>query len=205
MGTTRQTPSEVLPGQVRRIRRLRGWTQREFADELDRTAPEAKLTRGAVAKIESGSRGVTLDELFVLAAALNVSPTYLLTPEEDTTEVAVADGFNWAAGWVRQWLQGSTPLPPTADQDAYFSVAPARERRRHRVGLHPACLELHVLRAAVEEAVDRAHPEAADTNPRQFPQEHADYLRQEAERVSAYVRLLADEVERDAATQQTED
>ena len=65
---------------VRSLRAERGWSARQLAEECDR-AGGTSLTRGTIAKIESGGRKhVTAEELAVLAQVLQVSPTDLLTP-----------------------------------------------------------------------------------------------------------------------------
>jgi transcriptional regulator with XRE-family HTH domain len=63
---------------VRALRALRRWSARQLAEKCI-SAGAPSLTRGTIAKIESGSRkSVTADELAVLAHVLEVSPSTLL-------------------------------------------------------------------------------------------------------------------------------
>ena len=63
---------------VRRLRHELGWSAQRLAEECARLGGQA-LTRGTIAKIESGVRkSITTDELVVLADALQVDPAELL-------------------------------------------------------------------------------------------------------------------------------
>jgi tetratricopeptide (TPR) repeat protein/transcriptional regulator with XRE-family HTH domain len=65
---------------VRVLRAQRRWSARQLAERCAQ-AGSGSLTRGAIAKIESGGRKhVTADELAVLAEVLEVSPSVLLAP-----------------------------------------------------------------------------------------------------------------------------
>ena len=67
-----------------------------------------ELNRDVIANIESGRRrSVTVDEVFVLAAALGVSPGYLLGMDDD----AVGDGF--VVRRVGTAVEVDTALPVT--------------------------------------------------------------------------------------------
>lgn len=66
---------------VRQLRQERGWSARELAEECDR-AGAGSLTRSAIAKIESGTRKLQVEEVPVLARVLGVSPASLLEPPE---------------------------------------------------------------------------------------------------------------------------
>jgi len=73
MSATRQ-----IADRVRDLRSARRWSARRLAEECAR-AGSTSLTRGTIAKIESGVRKyVTADELAVLAQVLLVSPAELL-------------------------------------------------------------------------------------------------------------------------------
>jgi transcriptional regulator with XRE-family HTH domain len=79
---------------VRSLRAQRRWSARQLAEECAR-AGATSLTRGTIAKIESGGRKyVTADELAVLARVLGVSPSALLT--SGAAPVASADSRFWA-------------------------------------------------------------------------------------------------------------
>ncbi|MGV9364729.1 VMAP-C domain-containing protein [Amycolatopsis sp. NPDC003731] len=84
--------ARLVAAHVRRLRRERGWT----ADRLARACAEAgqpALTRGTIAKIESGVRKtVTADEIAVLAKALEVTPAELLAPGDEDQRPPAAAG-----------------------------------------------------------------------------------------------------------------
>lgn len=72
-------PSEHLRRNIAELRKRYGWSQRELAswlgDELGR-----ELNRSAYAKMELGSRQVTVDEAFALASVFRVSVDTLAAP-----------------------------------------------------------------------------------------------------------------------------
>lgn len=116
--------SEAVGQQVAQARLRRGWTQQRLGDQLRAVDPNTKLNRAAVAKIESGVRGVTLDEVVLLAAALHVPPVALLLPlgTDDAVRVTsemdlgVLSALGWFVGdkplWDDEdgWLEGVRPL-----------------------------------------------------------------------------------------------
>jgi transcriptional regulator with XRE-family HTH domain len=157
------TPSSYVAAQVKNIRIRRRWSQQKLADRLRELFSEpppwvARLepndprahtptaselptktwTQSRVAKLERGAlKQITVDDLFELALALDVSPLYLLTPalephEESEREerwsllhpqkddvFKVALGHPLYAGTlsrspheVRQWIRGVKPLLP---------------------------------------------------------------------------------------------
>jgi transcriptional regulator with XRE-family HTH domain len=116
-------PSETVGKQVARARDRRGWSQQKFADRLKELDPDTTLNRAAVAKIESGVRGVTLDEVVFLAVALSVPPVALMLPigtEEwvllsPSTEVDIFRALDWFCaeaplGDEDGWLEGVQPV-----------------------------------------------------------------------------------------------
>ncbi len=72
-----QSPTSEVAGRVRQLRDQRGLSARELADRCI-AAGQPSLTRSAIAKIESGLRFITLDELAALAQALQIAPHDLL-------------------------------------------------------------------------------------------------------------------------------
>lgn len=76
------------------------------------------LTRSRIANLETGRREVAVADLLVLAAALGVSPAWLLAPAggygDDTTEVLPNTGIPTATayGWLTGRVQGP-PVPET--------------------------------------------------------------------------------------------
>jgi transcriptional regulator with XRE-family HTH domain len=110
------TPSDVVAARVHQVRKRRGWTVADLAARCAEIgAPE--LTTHALYKLEQREsasrrpRPVTVDELLVLSAALNVAPVSLLVQPDDSdqpyavTATVTADRFG-----VRAWIRGVGPL-----------------------------------------------------------------------------------------------
>ena len=74
----------VLAHNVKRLRELKGWSQRDLASESDVSQP-------FISKIESGSKDVTSKVLIRIATALGVSVAELLE-EEPATKPTGTDG-----------------------------------------------------------------------------------------------------------------
>jgi transcriptional regulator with XRE-family HTH domain len=69
-----------------------------------------ELNRWLITNIETGRReSISVDELYVLARALDVSPIHLLTPYDDQ-EVFVTPVEQHPSQRVRQWVTGQQPL-----------------------------------------------------------------------------------------------
>ena len=69
-------PKEILALNVRRIRKSTGLSQEELADR-------AGLHRTYISSIERAERNISLENIFLLAAALGVEPGDLLKPVKD--------------------------------------------------------------------------------------------------------------------------
>lgn len=67
---------EHVAATVGRLRRDRGWEQRELAERV--TVVGRPMSSSLISKIESGARRVDVDDLVALAAALEVSPALLV-------------------------------------------------------------------------------------------------------------------------------
>src|ERR1035438_2075314 len=89
---TNVSVTRQVADQIRSLRAQRRWSARQLA-EVCAGAGGTSLTRGTIAKIESGSRKyVTADELTVLAQAFDVSPSALLSAVPSAFEPAVPEG-----------------------------------------------------------------------------------------------------------------
>lgn len=115
------TPTELFARRLRELRKRRDWSARQLADRIAELDPGSKLTRGTLAKIESGSRGVWLDEVFVIAAALGVAPRWLTGSRPDETW-RVRQGASVVATThdVWRWEEGAEPLPHANPGDRRF-------------------------------------------------------------------------------------
>ncbi|MDP8927671.1 MAG: helix-turn-helix domain-containing protein [Actinomycetota bacterium] len=108
---------------IRELRTDRGWSARELAaacaDVLGAdpasTGAAALASRDVIANIENGRRTtISVEELLVLAAVLDVAPVHLLVPVSADYGLQVGR-WGVAAPLARQWVRGQRPLP---SQDA---------------------------------------------------------------------------------------
>lgn len=120
------TPSAIVARRIRELREGRGWSAARLAERCAE-AGMPQLTRSVLANLESGRRsgGVTLEEAFTLAHALDVAPIYLFLPV-DATMVEVTPRWAVGAGIAREWVRGRFPLPDQ-DADRYWTRRPERE------------------------------------------------------------------------------
>ncbi|QFS93534.1 hypothetical protein FIV07_22475 [Mycobacterium sp. THAF192] len=184
---------KVIGDNIERVRRARGLTVRDLSARLKDYG--LALSPSGVSDVENATRKVAVDELLVLAIALNTSVIDLLTPH-DGQSLSVAEGVEpLQPEWLEGWLQGETPWPATGDkavQEEYFSTASEARKLKHRIGLRPEIHELAALRSAVAAAIDGPGP----FNETEDPEVLATQLRDQLERVQMYVKLLADNLER---------
>jgi transcriptional regulator with XRE-family HTH domain len=121
---------ESVAAAIAAHRQRRGWDQRHLAEQVSKAG--RPMSASVLGKIESGARRVDVDDLVVLAAALDVPPAQLL-PGNDA---AVSDPFEAAAepGAVRarviedlETLGDLEALDPTAPTLAAIAVRLATE------------------------------------------------------------------------------
>ncbi len=111
--------------------------------------------------------------------------------------MTVADGVeSLQSGWLESWLSGRTPWPPDPTNKAYvdqfFATATEDRKRQQRTWMPPEMQEIGTLRDAVAGAIDGP----SELNEVDDPKLMADYLRNTLGRVDAYVKLLADRLEK---------
>jgi transcriptional regulator with XRE-family HTH domain len=122
------TPPQVFGRRVREVRESRGLKQGELAKLV-------RIDRTTLNKIERGSRGdVSITQLFSFAAALRISPLFLVTPHDGSEPLSVTPTLELTAAEARAWIRGG-PLPG-ADVDPldYFLDLP-RDEQRHLLAL----------------------------------------------------------------------
>lgn len=114
---TSKSASELVAERVKEIRQQRGWSAEQLAARCaELGAPE--ITRSVIANIETGRRDkdgrrrrdVTVEELLVLAYALDAYPPDLLSKDGRETIAVTADTEVPATG-VIQWIRGFWPSP----------------------------------------------------------------------------------------------
>lgn len=157
MASIQGEPGRTLQQQLAVVRRARGLSQQGLArrtEELGR-----RILASSIAKIETGERRVDVDDLFVLAAALNVTPLRLVLPDDAGTESTFAVTPTTAtSGWVAwDWARGNASLSSADEEggsdeaaDAYFAVLPRQLRWADQ---HPALRAVEQLRGKVSRVV----------------------------------------------------
>lgn len=120
------TPTEVVAARVRELRERQGWSGRELAERCQAAGGAgAGLDRSVIANLENGRRrSVSIDEVLVLAAVLNVAPVHLFVPVEEAA--VLVGGWTLGAGRVREWVRGRYPLP-SQDSKRYRTEVPDEE------------------------------------------------------------------------------
>jgi transcriptional regulator with XRE-family HTH domain len=100
-------PSAVFATRLRETRVAHGLSQAELARQMrERGQP---MSKAAVLRIESGERGLSLDEALAFAWVLNAAPAHLLSPPEGEYVMLTADGGVDGSG-LRNWLLFGDPL-----------------------------------------------------------------------------------------------
>jgi transcriptional regulator with XRE-family HTH domain len=107
---------EVISERVRHYREGQGLRQEDLAQ---RTADFGHpINRVSIAKIEKGGTradNLSLVDLLVLSAALNVPPTLLFLPLGRAAEVAITSAFSIPPPLALDWLNGTANLPANHD------------------------------------------------------------------------------------------
>jgi len=197
---------------LREIRNARGGLPQSQLALTMREELGVPMDRAVLANLEASRRqSITVEQLFGLAVALNVSPTNLLLPTEDGAEYAVTPKVRTSVWHVRAWLHEDGPLPGVRysgdyerDAEDFFRFSTPRTRRERRIGRDPIMFALDGLLTHVRAALDRKSPDRLRDDVR-FPRLMAEALRREAQRLNAYVNLLADELEQEADAQEGSD
>ncbi|MEV4416675.1 pentapeptide repeat-containing protein [Catellatospora sp. NPDC049609] len=87
----RHVDARTVGSRIRQLRKERGWSAQQLADECARLGMES-LSRSTIAKIESSSRArVTLEEVTVLARAFRITPDELLAEQQRLTILHLSD------------------------------------------------------------------------------------------------------------------
>lgn len=105
---------EVIAGEVKRHRQRRGLSAQQLADACARLG--LPIQRSVLANLESGRRAnLSVPELLVLAAALNVAPVLLVFPVGSQELSEFRPGMKVDTWRAAQWFggQGEDPTPTT--------------------------------------------------------------------------------------------
>lgn len=129
-------PSEVLARRLKDLRKRRGWSLQQLAEECAAAGAD-RLTENAIENIEHGRRDkggrrrrdLTVEEWLVLAYVLDVAPIHLLIPidaDESTPYQVVPKGGPSSAIHVRAWIRGLEPIG-LVNPKLYFAEVPDEE------------------------------------------------------------------------------
>jgi transcriptional regulator with XRE-family HTH domain len=149
-------PSEVFARRVREVRERQRWSQDDLARRLGELG--LPMDRAQVARIERMDRKVSINEVFIIALALNVAPVHLLVPVTSfEPEVLLAPKLAVTPRLARQWLRGQTALGEE-DARSYFAEISDDEWSAHQKPGINVVLQLaqQLVHAVVDEDRDRA-------------------------------------------------
>ena len=110
-----ESPKNVFARRMRRYREKRRWSQEDLAQEL--TVAGWKVDRAQLARIESGDRGLSLDEALRIAWVLSVPPALLYLPLGDADEVAITPNEKMQPIQALQWVTGDVNSSPGIVRD----------------------------------------------------------------------------------------
>lgn len=102
-------PSAVVARRVREHRALHGYTQATLVERLEKNFGW-RVDRSVIARVESGERVVSVDELFMLAAVLDTSPSLLLTPADESELMSPTPWRPMTSNRVRGWIADEVRL-----------------------------------------------------------------------------------------------
>src|SRR3954469_2213572 len=110
-GAAMKTPDQTTRERIRQLRKRHDWTQQDLADALNRIG--AQTDRAAVAKVELGKRGLSLDEMLQYALVLDVAPVHLIVPIDDDERLMLGANFvDCTPAELRAWIRGERPFHP---------------------------------------------------------------------------------------------
>jgi transcriptional regulator with XRE-family HTH domain len=125
--------SGVVGRQVKAAREQLHLSQADLAKRLDELGLPAH--QATVARLETGGRRISVDDVLALAAALGVSPLYLLTASYTHETVRVTPKHEAGPAQMRRWVAGQVQLPGL-DEESFFELVPDEERiARQRRGI----------------------------------------------------------------------
>ncbi|WP_197415459.1 helix-turn-helix transcriptional regulator [Mycobacterium sp. IS-1590] len=177
---------ETLGHNLRRIRNLRELTVRDLSARLK--ALGLSLSPSGVSEVENAVRKVGIDELLIIAMALNTSIIELVSPQNWTTKLQVAKGAEpIRTDRLRAWIKGEAPWSKAVDVDEFLEAATEYQRQEHAITARPDIAAITFLRALAMEDVECMGYIAE-------PEPVAAALRRQSAKVSSYMELLADEV-----------
>ncbi|GAB3995294.1 hypothetical protein GCM10029992_12170 [Glycomyces albus] len=181
--------AEHVAENVRRIRTARGLSTNQLSALLARAGHP--IAQSSISNIEAGRRRVDVDDLVALAVALDVNPSALLLPFNESGSIDLTGGGTVAAKTVWEWADGERPLrmPGTrteqTEQWARF-LRLARPASRRQIGMERIAREL----TASYEAIRSANRTSENIDQEAERIEQTPWLREDPKVVKALVEAL---------------
>ena len=105
-----QSPEQTFSQRLREAREAQGISQRQMVDRLAELG--LATNQAAIARIERGTRKVSLDEAVAISAALDVALVNLFLPIEGDEPVQLTPALTVDPDKARRWARGGVPLNP---------------------------------------------------------------------------------------------
>ncbi|GAA2522881.1 hypothetical protein GCM10010201_21320 [Pilimelia columellifera subsp. columellifera] len=105
--------SDLIAATIKRLRAARGMTVKDLAARCEQLGG-VELTANVLTNVEVRRRDVGVEELLILALALDVPPFYLLTPPPDFGDLQVTSTVAVAPEIAGRWIVGRQPLPQSS-------------------------------------------------------------------------------------------
>lgn len=109
-----ETPSQTFARRLKRFRERRGWTQDILAGELSNVG--WRVDRAQIAKIEAGTRKISLDEAVTIGWAFGLPPALLYLPLGESQHVAIAPEVIVHPDLARKWIAGTEPATDSSQR-----------------------------------------------------------------------------------------
>lgn len=160
-----KAPADAVRQRVKELRLAHGWSARELAERCA-AAGAPHLDRDVLANLEGGRRrGITVDELLVLAFVLDAPPVHLLVPTTDG-DYAVTPTTVMPTTDARAWVRGEVEAPGQ-DPRRFITAMPDNEfEQRRPIVMSPSQAAQFMTTSAkateVEPGVYRVEPSATD-------------------------------------------
>lgn len=194
----------VIATNIKRIRKVRDINGRDFIAQLEERG--MKLLPSGLTALEKGERRVTVEELLIIAVALNTSVVDLLMPD-DGSDLVVAKGIPpLSPGQLSAWVSGNSPwrqLPYGTPIDAqvfeeFWGAANTSRRARRVWDSRPEIDAIERLKAHVRlVAQAQSDPQGYGAETPFTAKDEVRILRQLLKDVDDYINLLASTLERD--------
>ena len=159
MAQAQWTATQIVGKRIKKLRELRGLSAQKLAhlcNELG--APE--INRQVITNLENGRRKiVTIDEVLVLAHALNAPPVLLFTPVGWDAALKVTPTVSLPPMEAMRWVSGEEPLTEADRREWHEVAAPVSLLREyHSRALNVARLKdrADIFEAALHRVAEQA-------------------------------------------------